>query len=493
MYKRFRSGRRSRYLSVRQRHRIVVELIEEHDLHRLPVVSVVGRPNVGKSSLFNRILRKRIAVVDDEEGVTRDRNYQHAVWGDRKFIVIDTGGLIPTSDDPIPGEIHAQVDAAMAESDVVVFMVDATVDPTDLDLLVAQQLRREHRSRLVVAANKADKDETALESSRYVSLGCGEPIPVSALHGRGVADLLDRVVELLPSFDDSTDNEGNPEELSIAFLGRPNAGKSSLVNKLVNSNRMIVDSVPGTTRDSIDTVMTWQGCPVRLIDTAGLRRKSQVKHAVEYYSNLRTMISVDRARICVLLIDATRGVAEQDLRILTKIMENHKGAMICLNKWDILEKDYRTYDTIAKDMRRRFPEIRHLPIVSISALTGQRIQTVLETAKEICERMKQRVTTGEFSDKVHEWFVRHPHPFHGSKEVRILGGRQAQSIIPVFEIFCTNPQCIVPSYRRYLMNKIQDTYDFEGCPIVLKFKGPGRPGRTEGPVRGTEQLKKGEE
>ncbi len=455
-------------------------------------MSVVGRPNVGKSSLFNRILRKRIAVVDDEEGVTRDRNYQHAVWEDREFIVIDTGGLIPTSDEPIPGEIHGQVDAAMAESDVVIFMVDATVDPTDLDLMVAKRLRREHRSRLVLAANKADKEETAVESSQYVSLGCGEPIPISALHGRGVADLLDRVVELLPSPDELPDHQGEVEELSIAFLGRPNAGKSSLVNKLVNSKRMIVDSVPGTTRDSIDTLMTWQGCPVRLIDTAGLRRKSQVKYGVEYYSNLRTMISVDRARICVLMIDATRGVAEQDLRILTKINENHKGALVCLNKWDILEKDDRTYDAIVKEMRRRFPEVRNLPILSISALTGQRIHTILEAAKAICDRMKQRVSTGEFSDKVHEWFVRHPHPFHGSKEVRILGGRQAQAEIPVFEIFCTNPQCIVPSYKRYLINKIQDAYDFEGCPIVLKFKGPGRPGRAGVPARNTEQFEEGE-
>ena len=336
-----------------------------------PVVSIVGRPNVGKSSLFNRIIGKRIAVVDDFAGVTRDRNYYSAQWSGVPFLIVDTGGLIPNVHEAMPEAIHDQVNIAIKESDVVLFMVDAGTGPTDLDLLVAKQLRR-ISERVILVVNKAESSSVIFDLDSFRSLGIGTPHPISALHGKGVADLLDLVLEIISREPTEPVEEAEPD-LKLTIIGRPNAGKSSLVNKLLGQNRMIVDDKPGTTRDAIDSELEYNGRRVTLIDTAGLRKRARVKQDMEYYSNLRALSSIERCDVCVLMVDVNGEIGVQDLRILKRVIEMHKGVLLCWNKWDLKEKDHRTFDQLVEETRREFMELRWVPMLSISALTGQRV------------------------------------------------------------------------------------------------------------------------
>jgi len=439
----------------------------------LPVVSIVGRPNVGKSSLFNRVLGRRAAVVDDEPGVTRDRNYADTVHDGVAFTLVDTGGLIPTSRDTLVRSIHDQVDAAIEESSVIVFLVEASTGPTDLDLLIAKRLRRQCPHAVILAVNKAESKASQYDVAEHVSLGCGEPRPVSALHGLGVADLVDEIVAKLKK-GATARRTHKPVDISIAILGRPNAGKSLLVNRLLKEKRMIVDASPGTTRDAIDSFLAYRHQRVRLIDTAGLRRKSQVKDTVEKHTNLRALQSIERADVCVLMIDAQQGVATQDLKILAKIAQAHKGMMVCLSKWDLVEKDHRTFDAMVSELRRRYMEMRDVPVVSVSALTGLRVWHILDHACAIRARMRTQLGASAFTERLHEWIRARPHPMVGSREVRFLGGKQATAEFPLFLFFCTNPKLVQPSYERYLVNKIHDTFDFRGCPLEVSFRPPGR-------------------
>ncbi|KMQ51503.1 GTP-binding protein [Chitinispirillum alkaliphilum] len=444
-----------------------------------PVISIIGRPNVGKSSLFNRIVGKRIAVVDDLPGVTRDRNYIEAVWNGQNFILADTGGMVPNDHSAIPEAIHSQVEIAIKESAVVIFVVEAGTGVTDLDLLIAKQLRRNCPEKTMVAVNKAESSKVQYEINTYRSLGLGDPLAVSAIHGQGVADLLDNAVKLAQTTGTKETSKSTESILKVAITGRPNAGKSSLVNKLLNENRMIVDSVAGTTRDAVDSEMIYKDTPLVIIDTAGLRKKSHVKKDVEYYSNLRALDSIERCDICLLVIDVTQGIGIQDLRILKRIYEKRKGVLLVWNKWDIMEKDHRTFDTLVQESRSMYKELKYIPMISVSALSGKRVNSVLEEVLKIRERMSNRVPGSEFENLVFDWTRVHPHPVTPGKVVRFLGAKQAQATFPLFRFFVTFPQQIADSYVRYLANKIHETYDFRGCPVVLEFKPVSRSKQTE--------------
>ncbi|MBD3240223.1 MAG: ribosome biogenesis GTPase Der [Chitinivibrionales bacterium] len=444
-----------------------------------PIVSIIGRPNVGKSCLFNRILGRRAAVVDDIAGVTRDRLYAEATWSGVPFTIVDTGGVVPPSKDQLTEDIRTQVELVLAESSAVVFLVDILTGPTDIDLFIAKLLQRGAHSKVILTANKAESPSTLYDLGGFMSLGLGEPLAVSALHGQGVGELLDRVLETVGAHE-TAGPDVSDDVLKIAILGRPNAGKSSLVNRLLGTSRMIVHDQPGTTRDAVDSLLRYHGREALLIDTAGLRKRSRVKERVEHYANLRALDSIPRSDICVLVVDAALGVQEQDVRIMRQIEEAKRGLVLCLNKWDLVAKDAKTYDTIAKELRRRYMQLRYVPMLTISALTGQRAPAVLETAFAVRERMHKRVPTGAFRRALTEWVTHNPHPVVGSRPVKIMGGKQAPADHPLFLIFTANHRLVKPSYERYLTNNIQEAFDFSGCPITLVFKPPSPAGARGG-------------
>ncbi len=454
---------------------------------KLPVVLIVGRPNVGKSCLFNRIARRRAAVVDDMSGVTRDRNYAETEWDGTRLVIADTGGVLPPSSDGIAEEVRAQVALAVEQADAIVFLVDITCGVTDLDQYIAGLLRRAAAERVVVAANKAESPSTRYDLGAFMSLGLGDPLAVSALHGRGCPALLDRTCALVRGHTPrGAPSAAPPDSLKLAILGRPNAGKSSLVNRLLGAPRMIVHDMPGTTRDSVDTHLMWHGRNVTLIDTAGLRKKSHVHDRVEYHANLRALDSIERSDTCVLVVDAKLGAGEQDFRILRQVDKIGRGVILCLNKWDLVEKDHRTFDLTVKELRDRYMQLKHVPIVSVSALSGQRVIHVVETAMAIAERMQRRIPPGEFRNALRMWSMQNPHPFVSGKPVKIMGGTQIAAGKPTFVVYASNHELARPSYERFLVNSIQDTWDFSGCPVSVLFRAPTAPGRkTGGPARRT--------
>ncbi len=411
-------------------------------------------------------------------GVTRDRNYYSAAWCGIDFTLVDTGGMLPDVHEKLPEAIHEQVNIAVKESRAVLFIVDAQTGVTDLDLLIAKQIRRSTSDKVILVVNKSESRQTAFELDSFRSLGLGEPLAISALHGLGVADLLDKVAKIIvKSMENKSASSDDQSALKLAIIGRPNAGKSSLVNKLLKQNRMIVDSQPGTTRDSIDSEMIHNDKKYVLIDTAGLRKKSHVKHDVEYYSNLRALESMDRCDICALVIDVTEKIGVQDLRILRKILEMRKGVLIVWNKWDIMEKNHKTFDILVSETRALYPELKFVPMVSISALTGQRVTVILDYALGIKNRMNVRLPSSELEDQIFAWVRKHPHPAIPGNPVRFMGAKQVESYFPFFRFFVTNPDEIAPSYVKYLQKKIHETYNFNGCPVVLEFKPIAKPKR----------------
>ncbi|MDR2578381.1 MAG: ribosome biogenesis GTPase Der [Chitinispirillales bacterium] len=448
---------------------------------QLPVISIVGRPNVGKSSLFNRILGKRVAVVDDVAGVTRDRNYVKAAWNDVEFMLVDTGGLIPNLKEAIPEAIHEQVDIAVRESAVILFVVELGTGVTDLDQIIAQQLRRSFASKTILVVNKAESSKAVYEVPAYMQLGLGKPYPISALHGKGVGDLLDEALYCAQENVKDGGGDGVAQEtdgLKVAVVGRPNAGKSSLVNKLLKQNRMIVDSKPGTTRDAIDSPLNYGDKKIVLIDTAGLRKKARVKkNDLEYYSNMRAIESIDRCDVCVLVIDVNVGIGVQDMRILRKIFDSRKGAVVVWNKWDIMAKDHKTFDNLVADVRNEYQELKNIPMISLSALTGQRVASLMDIVFEVRERMAINVGGADFENQIFNWVRAHPHPVTPGKEVRFLGAKQVNAPFPCFRFFITNPDQLGASYERFLSNKIYEKYGFSGCPVVLEFRPAGIKGR----------------
>jgi GTP-binding protein len=439
----------------------------------LPIVSIVGRPNVGKSCLFNRILGKKVAVVDDLPGVTRDRNYRTSVWNGCAFSLVDTGGLIPSSPDGMAQDIAKQVAIACKESAVILFVVDAKNGVTGFDASVARTLRKQGKENVLLVLNKSESQSAQNDLGMFMALGLGEGHPVSALHGWGVGDLLDAAVALLKRAGEKEPKSSafvdDHDTLKIAVVGRPNAGKSSLVNKLLGHSRMIVRPDPGTTRDSIDSRMTYNGRDITLIDTAGLRKKANVKEDIEYYCNLRAIDAIVRCDVAVLVVDAVLGMHEQDLRIVRKVVDSHRGILVCWNKWDLVAKTHTTFDRLVARTRKACLELAHAPMVSVSAVTGRRVTAVLDRAVEIHRRMRTRVDPELLSQLIAEWTSAHPHPISENRQVSITGCVQADAPFPLFHVVSTNPRSTVSSYRRFVANKLYGAFDFEGCPLVVDF------------------------
>lgn len=432
-----------------------------------PTVSIVGRPNVGKSTLFNRLIGRRKAIVHDEYGVTRDRHYGESYWNGRNFSVIDTGGYLPDEADVIISGIREQVHMAIEESDVILFVVDTESGINTLDKSVADVLRRQDKPVLLVV-NKSDNEQKAMEAVEFYGLGFDELFPVSAISGTGTGDLLDKVVELLPEETPESEDSSIPK---IAFVGRPNVGKSSLMNALLKSERCIVTDVPGTTRDAINSLLDYNDEKFILVDTAGLRKKAKVKENIEFYSTVRTDRSIKEADVVVLLLDAMQGFDEQDKRILREAEKFNKGIVIALNKWDLVpEKNTNLLKEFHEYIYEKVRTLDYVPIISISALTGQRITKVLDTAKKVIEERKKKITTPMINDFIGKILKERPLPIKRGRQLKIQYAVQVKHNPPVFKFFMNNPQEMPPNYRRFIENKLREYFGFEGVPVTMVFR-----------------------
>jgi len=431
-----------------------------------PVVSIVGRPNVGKSTLFNRLIGSRKAIVDDEYGVTRDRHYGESDWNGREFTVIDTGGYLPDESDVITRGVREQVHIAIEESDLILFVVDVEAGITSLDQAVANILRQQEKPVLLVA-NKADNEERKLNASEFYALGFEELYPVSSISGVGTGELMDRLVELLP---ESEEGEA-PDLPKLAIIGRPNVGKSSFVNALLRDERSIVTEIPGTTRDSINSRLIYNDREYILIDTAGLRKKKNVKENVEFYSTVRTERAVRECDVAILLIDAMQGFESQDKHILHKADEYNKGIVLVLNKWDLVpDKDTNVHKEFEEYVYSRIPSMRWVPIVSMSALNRKRIHRVIDVAEMVLEERRKRIPTPEFNDFLEKILKERPLPIKRGVRLKIKYGTQVKTNPPVFKFFMNLPAELPANYRKYIENKIRERFGFTGVPITLTFR-----------------------
>ena len=429
------------------------------------VVAIVGRPNVGKSTLFNKLIGDRLSIVKNEPGVTRDRLYRETEWSGREFILVDTGGLEPRTDDFMMNKIKEQAQVAIDEADVVIFLVDGKAGITALDEDVTNILRKKDK-KVVVAVNKIDnyikEAENILE---FYSLGFEDVVGISAEHKINLGDLLDTVTGKFAEKRETERDEG----LKIAVLGRPNAGKSSLVNKLLNEERSIVSDIAGTTRDAIDSSLKYKEETYTLIDTAGIRRKSKVEDAIEYYSVLRAIKSIKRADVCVLMLDATELLTEQDKRVAGLIYEERKPIIIAVNKWDLIEKDNTSVKKFTELVKAELPFLSYAPVVTISALTGKRTVNILEQAKFIAGEYHKKITTGLLNQVLAEMIAQNPVPTRKGRAVKINYATQVSQAPPKFVFFSNNPELVHFSYQRYIENKLREYFGFEGCPIDIVF------------------------
>jgi len=429
----------------------------------VPVLAVVGRPNVGKSTLVNRILGRREAVVQDVPGVTRDRVPYDAIWNGRRFTVVDTGGWEQDARG-LAAQVAAQAEIAIATADAVLFVVDATVGPTDTDEAVVRVLRRAGKP-VVLVANKVDDAKTEADAALLWSLGLGEPYAVSALHGRGSGDLLDAVLAALPDTPaDLYDLEGGPRR--VALLGRPNVGKSSLLNQLAGTERVLVDSVAGTTRDPVDELIELGGETWKFVDTAGIRRRAHQASGTDYYATLRTQSALDRAEVAVVLIDATETLSEQDTRILSMVVESGRALVIAYNKWDAIDEERRFY--LEREIERDLVKVQWAPRVNISALTGRHMDRLVPALTTALESWDSRVPTGRLNAFLGELVNAHPHPIRGGKQPRILFGTQADTRPPRFVLFTTG--FIEAGYRRFVERRLREEFGFLGSPIEISVK-----------------------
>jgi GTP-binding protein len=426
------------------------------------IVAIVGRPNVGKSTLFNRLTESREAIVDETSGVTRDRNYGKATWNGVEFSVIDTGGYVRHSDDIFEEEIRKQVHLAIEESDVILFVVDVMNGLTDLDTAVAEILRKSSK-KIFLVANKVDNFERQYEASVFYSLGLGDPYAISSTNGSGTGDLLDDVVG---SFSKKA-SEDISELPRFAIIGRPNVGKSSLLNTLIGKEQNIVTPISGTTRDSIFTRYKKFGYDFYLVDTAGLRKKSKVSNNVEFYSVMRSIRAIENSDVCLLMIDATRGIEAQDLSILNLVKKNRKGVVILVNKWDLVEKQSQTVKEYTSVIKERIAPFQDVPIIFASAITKQRIFKVLETAIEVHENRRKKIPTSNLNEIMLEAVKNHPPPSFKGKYIKIKYVTQLPTYSPSFAFFCNLPQYVREPYKRYLENKLRESFNFTGVPIQI--------------------------
>jgi GTP-binding protein len=432
------------------------------------VVAIVGRPNVGKSTLFNLLTQTRREIVDEEAGTTRDRHYGKVDWCGQEFSLIDTGGWVVNSEDIFEEEINKQVQIAIEEADVILFVVDILNGMTDLDDSVAHIMRQTQKP-VIVVANKADNYESHAMSAEFYRLGLGDPFCISAVNGSGTGDLLDQVIALFPD----TKSDGTEEELPrIAVVGRPNAGKSSLINAFIGEERHIVTDIAGTTRDSIYTKYNKFGLNFYLVDTAGIRKRGKVEEDLEYYSVIRAIRAIEGSDVCVLMLDATRGIESQDLNIFSIIQKNRKGLVVCVNKWDLIEdKNQQVIKSYTTAIQERLAPFTDFPILFISALTKQRILKVLETCKKVYDNRKKRIPTAKLNETMLPLIEKTPPPAWKGKYIRIKYITQLPgTYIPTFAFFCNLPQWIKEPYKRFLENKIRENWDFSGTPITILVK-----------------------
>lgn len=449
-----------------------------------PIVALVGRPNVGKSTLFNRLVGERMAIVDETPGTTRDRLFGEAEWNGRAFHVVDTGGIDPSHGGNTPlsigsadfiDEIRTQARVAIDEADAILFVTDGDAGVTAPDLEVADILRRSQKKAedgtfhppILVVVNKTESRDRRDAAPQFYELGLGEPHAVSAVHGTGTGDLLDALVETFPE----QEPEEEDDSIKIAIVGKPNAGKSSLLNKLVGAERSIVSPIPGTTRDAIDTKIEVDGLPVTLIDTAGIRKRGKVERGVEQFSVLRSFKAIERADVALLMIDATTGITAQDAHIAGYVLEEWKSCVVIVNKWDAVEKDSYTIDEYTRKIRADLNFMDYVPLLFISAKTGQRVDHVLPMALRVQEERLARLTTSTINEVIHKAQDAHPHPSHAGRQLKMYYGTQVRSDPPTFMIYVNDPKLMHFTYLRYLENQIREAYGFLGTPIRIVTKG----------------------
>ncbi len=434
---------------------------------RLPTVAIVGRPNVGKSSLFNRILRKQLAVVDEQAGVTRDRNYAAADWAGRSFYLVDTGGMVPETDDMMEQAIFDQAEFAINEADLVLLLVDAHTGLVDVDQRIARRLHKSKVKTLLVV-NKVDNDIQENEIFPFLKLGLGDPSPASATTGRGMGDFLDNLVAGLPELGDV--EQGDDKAIRVAAVGRPNVGKSSLINRLVGEDRLIVTPLAGTTRDAVDTLITVDNQDYILVDTAGLRRKYKVTENVEFYTNLRADRAIAGCDVAVVMVDAERGLAVQDQRILDRVFSNRRPAVLAVNKWDLVEKDTRTVDEYSRAIEELLARYGHLPVIYISALSGQRAFKVLSLVQQVHGENHKRIPTSQLNEWLAKTIGRKHPPAKQGRHIKINYVTQSEIAPPTFIFFANHPKLIEKSYISYLTNQIRKEFGFSGVPFRVKFR-----------------------
>lgn len=434
-----------------------------------PIVAIVGRPNVGKSTLFNRLAGSRIAIIEDKPGVTRDRLYHTCEWSGKVFTIVDTGGLEPDSEDELFQQMQRQTRVAIDTSDVIVFVVDAREGITPSDWQVADLLRKSNKP-VILACNKVDNSNLRERSYEFYELGFEDVYMISAINGLGTGDLLDAVVKYLPDQDESVYEE---DTIKVAVIGRPNAGKSSIINRVLGEERVIVSDIPGTTRDAIDTLFEVEGKKYVFIDTAGIRRKSRIDESIEYYSVLRALSAIERADICLMVIDSYEGITEQDEKIAGYAHEQGKGIIIVMNKWDKVEKDDRTMDEYKKIIRYRLDFIDYAPILFVSAKTGQRVQRIIDTIDKVAAERSKRLATGVLNDMLNEVIATNPLPSVKGKQIKIYYGTQVSIKPPTFVFFSNYPDEIHFSYTRFLENQLRRLFGFEGTPLRIKYKKQG--------------------
>jgi len=426
------------------------------------IVAIVGRPNVGKSTLFNRLTESKTAIVDSISGVTRDRQYGSGVWNGKEFTVVDTGGWTIKSDDVFEQEIKKQVIIAMEEADVILFLVDVYNGITDLDESVAKMLRK-IKKQVILVANKVDDHLKQYDAAVFYGLGLGDYFCISSINGSGTGELLDDVVKKLPDLE-----EKEKEEIPhIAIIGRPNVGKSSLINSLIGEDRNIVTPIAGTTRDAIGTRYSKFGFDFFFIDTAGLRKKEKVHENLEFYSVLRSIRALEEADVCLLLLDAREGIESQDMNILHLAVRNNKGIVICVNKWDLVEKDTNTARDFEKNLREKMAPFNDIPIIFTSVIEKLRIQKILEKTQMVYENRNRKIQTARLNEFMHEAIEKYPPPSTKGKFIKIKYITQLPTAWPAFAFFCSNGKYVKESYKRYLENQIRKKYDFEGVPIRI--------------------------
>ena len=431
------------------------------------IVAIVGRPNVGKSTFFNRLIQRRDAIVDAVSGVTRDRNYGKSEWNGKEFSVIDTGGYIKGSDDIFEGEIRKQVQLAIDEADAIIFMVSVEDGVTGMDEEVANLLRKVNKP-VLLAVNKVDSAKRVADATEFYSLGIEEYFTIAANSGSGTGDLLDKLVEVLPqssSTDDATD-----ELPRLTVVGRPNAGKSSFINAIIGEERFVVTDIAGTTRDAIDTTYNRFGFEFKIVDTAGIRRKAKVKEDLEFYSVMRSVRAIENSDVCLLLIDATRGFENQDQNIFWLAQKNRKGIVIVVNKWDLVEKETMTARAFELKIRKEIEPFTDVPIVFVSALTKQRLLKALEEAIEVFNNRKQRISTSKFNEIMLPIIENYPPPAIKGKYIKIKYCMQLPTPTPQFVFFANLPQYVKEPYKRFIENKLREKFSFSGVPIDIYFR-----------------------